>query len=339
MHRAEQLAKTATRALVALTGSLLLAASATAQTQSTPPPQAPQPTLTQQIAKTVAFITVPYAEGATTKYVTGTCFLVAVPDERLGKSMAFEYVVTNRHVATAEGVSPSQLLPKVHVRVNLSQPGGEDQAADTVITLAGGLRWYFPTDPTIDLAVLPSAPKKSIDMKPILVSMFATNEVLQSRSVTIGDSVFFVGYFSQFPGLHTADPIYRNGAIAMMPEDPILMRAEGDKKPISEHLYLADAHAFLGNSGSPLFVNVGGFRNGVVTAGGLPYYLLGVVNGFIPESADGNVIAATLEVGSKDNLHSSGVLTFVPAQELWDFLYSPLLKHQRDEAVASMQKH
>jgi hypothetical protein len=102
---------------------------------------------------------------------------------------------------------------------------------------------------------------------------------------------------------------------------------------------LADAHAFLGNSGSPLFVVVGGYRNGGFLATPSPDYLLGVVNGFIPESADGNVIAATLEVGSKDNLHSSGVLTFVPAQELWDFLYSPALKHQRDEAVASMQKH
>ncbi|HEV2299296.1 MAG TPA: S1C family serine protease [Candidatus Acidoferrales bacterium] len=322
---------------VVIIGALLLSPTGAAQNQPAAP--TPQISFTAQVAKTVASITAYYTEAGATHSTSGTCFFVFIPDERIGKSGYFKYLVTNRHVATALGMPQSEIVPLVDLRVNLTHPQGQDGAADIRIPLTGNMHWYFPSDSTVDLAVLPGAPSpESVDMKAIPISILATNDILKSQTVDLGDPVFFVGYFFQFPGLHRADPIYRNGAIAMMPTDPILMRAEGNDKPISEHLYLADAHAFLGNSGSPLFVNLGGFRNGVVTAGGSPYYLLGVVNGFIPESADGNVMAATLEQGVKENLHSSGVLTFVPAQELWDFLYSPVLKHQRDEVAASTQK-
>lgn len=301
-----------------------------------------QASFTSLAAKTVAFITVPYKDTATNKVkgISGTCFLVGFPDSRR-KGQSFVYLVTNRHVADAEGAPPSTIQPVVYIRTNLVQPKNGESAVNTTITLTGSQHWYFPADPTVDLGVLPVIPNlQTIDMRIISVAMLATDEIIKSRSVGLGDPVFFVGYFSQFPGIQRADPIYRSGVLAMMPADPIPMQDDptNESKLTPEHLWLADAHAFLGNSGSPLFINLGGFRNGTIYAG-VSEYLLGVVNGFIPEHNGTVTGAATLEEATRQDLPNSGVLTFVPAQELRDLLYDRELQKLRDDAPPQEKSH
>jgi len=309
--------------------------------------QGPPSTPEEELTKTVGFISVPCdknksvtcnKETGGTGYVTGTCFFVEVPDERLGKGQSFVYTVTNRHVATAEGVDPKSLLPEVFLRVNRASPENGSALAQGAVMLNGPVHWYFPSDDTVDLAVLPGTVKGAFDIKGIPVSFFATTDRMKSERIAVGDSVFFIGLFLQFPGTTRVDPIYRQGVIAMMPTDPIPMSDGIDQKSTKlEHLYLADAHAFHGNSGSPLFVQVSGVRNGsLMMVGGFPYQLLGVVNGFIPERNDIRVTgAATFESSNEPN---SGILTFVPAQELKDLLYSPELQKLRDDIVASQRK-
>lgn len=306
-----------------------------AQTQ---PAQQSSPTIDETLAKTVGFISVPYRSGAKTQYVSGTCFFVTVLDDRLGKGAGFLYTVTNRHVAMAEGADPKTLLPEVYVYVNLSKPAGDSAIFQDKIPLAGTTRWYFPSDETVDLAVLPTVPKPSLfDIEGIDTSLFATSEAIKSERINIGDTVFFIGFFFQFPGKKRAEPVYRHGEIAMMPIDPIpIIDGRDQKTTTSEHLYLADAHAFHGNSGSPLFVQVGGYRNGTMSLGGFPYQLIGVVNGFVPEQSDINATgAATFESSDKPN---SGILTFVPAQELKDLLDNPELKKLREATIAALHK-
>lgn len=326
------------------------AQAAAAPKSSQAPPQtkqsSPQPSFSSLAAKTVAFITVPLkvSPGAKPTGVTGTCFFVDIPDDRLGKDRSFVYLVTNRHVAVAEGAPPSTILPLVYVRSNLVQPQNGQAAINITTPLSAVQHWYFPTDPTIDLAVLPVVlnpqTQQTIDMKLVPVSMFATDEVIKSQSVSLGDPVFFLGYFAEFPGLLRADPIYRSGVLAETPVDPIPMRDNpaDDSKRTLEHLWLADVHAFLGNSGSPLFISLGGMRNGVVSLG-VSDYLLGVVNGFIPEVGGMVTGAATFEEAARHDLPNSGVLTLVPAQKLRDLLYDPELQKLRDEAVAAQQKN
>lgn len=305
-----------------------------------PSQASPQVTLTSQIAKSIAFISVPHGDPAKPGFISGTCFFVAVSDERIGKDGSFIYLVTNRHVATAEGVPTNQLLPYVYIRANVSQKDGTEQSVLSTVPLGGRVQWHFPDDPTVDLAVLPVAPTRAdVDIKAVPMSFFATDDVLKSRAIGIGDPVFFVGYFFQFPGISRIDPIYRNGTIAMMPTDPIPMQDNTDDKGTPEHLYLADAHAFHGNSGSPLFVNVGGYRNGTMLLGITNIYLVGVVNGFIPETANGRATGAATFEGNEGQLPNSGILTFVPAQELRDLLYSPSLQGMRDKDVAAIDKH
>ena len=295
----------------------------------------PQPSLTDQLAKSAAFITVPYGDAKKPNTVNGTCFFVAVPDERMGKTGGFVYLVTNRHVATAAGAPANQLLPEVYIRVNASQKDGADTTSYNILPLTGKFRWYFPDDATVDLAVLPVVPKAEADIRAIPISLFATDDVLKSRAIGIGDTVFFVGYLFQFAGSSRIAPIYRNGTIAMMPSDPIPMHEQDDDEGIEEHLDLADAHAFHGNSGSPLFVNVGGYRNGTMLLGAPNIYLVGVVNGFIPETDTGKVTGAATFEGARGQLPNSGILTFVPAQELRDLLYSRPLQQVRDNDVAA----
>lgn len=299
-----------------------------------PPSQQPQfgPGFGDITAATVAFITVPYKEGDSVKAIKGTCFLVSLPDDRLGKDRVWTYLVTNRHVATAEGVPSDELLPEVILRVNLSQPQDGRTAIDDHVPLNSARRWFYPADPTVDLAVLPIGfDSTKLDLKGIPASMLATDDVLKAQSVGLGDPVFFVGYFAQFPGTQRAQPIYRSGSLAMMPADPIQMDGGG-----SEHLYLADVHAFLGNSGSPLFINLVGFRRGIIVGGGpASEYLLGVVNGFIPER-NGRVTGAATFEGVQGTEPNSGILTFVPAQELKDLLDSPELQKQRNDEVEKL---
>jgi Trypsin-like peptidase domain len=318
--------------LLAVLAVIASAPNAFAQQQTA---QAPRLTAEEVLTKTVAFISVPYKQAGQDKAVTGTCFFVFVPDERLGKDQGFIYTVTNRHIAAAPEADPGTIR-KILLEVNLSHSSDGYAAKRATLPLNNTTHWYFPDDDTVDLAVLPVGPKSSeVDFTPIPLSLFATRETIKSDQISTGDQVLFIGFFFQFPGNKRMEPIIRHGVIAMMPVDRIAM-SEGDdpRSKKLEHLYLADVHAFHGNSGSPLFVQIGGYRNGGLRVGGFPYLLMGVVNGYIPEAntlqASG---AATFESSNNPN---SGISTFVPAQELVDLLESPALQRQRDRAVASM---
>jgi hypothetical protein len=114
----------------------------------------------------------------------------------------------------------------------------------------------------------------------------------------------------------------------MMPEEQMMttLHRHGD-------LYLADAHALNGNSGSPVFVSLGGLINGsFMMMGGFPYRLLGVLSGYMKESGDPEVTAtATVSETGTDN---TGITTIIPAEQLINLLDSPPLQQLRDLAIA-----
>lgn len=101
-------------------------------------------------------------------------------------------------------------------------------------------------------------------------------------------------------------------------------------------LYLADAHAFHGNSGSPLFVSVGGLRHGSLAVGE-NYLLIGVISGYYPEGESISVPAATVLTGEVHD--NSGIATVVPAKELLALLNSPEVQSERDSHIPAMAKH
>lgn len=297
-----------------------------AQAQPAPPP-VPPVTL---ISKSVTFIRLTCRDGVQQFDVRGTGFFVYYPDAGLGKNAGFVYLVTNRHVAECwnESGKPMQ-VENISITMNRKQPIGDTLAQQGFLNPYGNVSWIFPEDDSIDLAILPFAPDEStFDYIPIPISIFLPDDLLKKQQITEGDQVIFAGFFYQFPGSKQMEPIIRQGNIAMLPVEkfPFLNT--------SEKVYLADLHAFGGNSGSPVFVNVDGFHNGTLTLG-VDYRLLGIINAEVTEDTNFNLILTTTFQGKmKEN---SGISTIVPADELRALLDDPRLQRLREQAVKAAE--
>jgi hypothetical protein len=280
-----------------------------------------------EIKKAVAFIEADcFKDGKVVPY-SATAFFLVKPDERLGKDRGFEYLVTNRHAAQPgiEDGAPCQVV-NYFVKLNLRSNDPAHPTVATPIPLGPKLPWVFPDDPSVDLAIIPFAADQSkVDFEPIPTTMLATDDIVKANGIGEGDPVIFAGLFVQVPGLIKLEPIVRQGIIAMIPDEAIGTTL---KRPGS--LYLADVHVFGGNSGAPMFVNLGGFRNGSLIAGN-NYKLLGVVSGYEKEDADFNLQAATTYSGKLGM--NSGVASVVPAKELDALLNGEQLQSQRDLVV------
>jgi hypothetical protein len=280
-----------------------------------------------QIKKAVAFIETDCLKDGKIVPYSATAFFLVKPDERLGKDRGFEYLVTNRHAAQPgiEDGIPCQVTNYI-LRLNLRRNDPSQPIAAAPVLLGPNLPWVFPTDPSVDLAILPfGADPSKVDFEPIPTTMLATDEVVKANGVAEGDAVIFTGLFTQMPGLLKLEPIVRQGNIAMMPDELIGTTL---KKP--GNLYLADIHVFGGNSGSPMFVNLGGFRNGDMKAGN-NYKLLGVISGYETEDANFNLQAATTYSGKVGM--NSGVASVVPAKDLDILLNCEQLQAQREAVV------
>lgn len=320
---------------IALFVALAVAAPSFAQQPSTQPstPQAAvisQPSsATEQLRRTVAFLRVGYAdENRQLQQIAGTAFFVYYPDDRLGKDRGFSYLVTNRHMA-APGAEKGLRYQVQEMSLRVNRPDTRT-SAEELIPLGPAVSWAYPDDEAIDLAVLPLGfDSKKVDILPINLSIFATTDKIQSERVTTGDQVVFAGYFYQFPGSKRIQPIVREGVLAMMPDEEIKTTLQ---KPGA--LYLADVHAFHGNSGSPLLVNIGGIRSGLVSGAG--YLLLGVISGYYPEGESFSIPTATVLTGEVHD--NSGITTVVPAYQLKALLDSQPLQAARDAEVGRQKK-
>ncbi len=156
-----------------------------------------------ELLKTIVFLTVeaiePGKPGQADQRVTisGTGFLVSVPDSRLGKDLAFGYVVTNRHVAKAieqdeNGDYKPLQIQGMYITLNLREPVNGNRS-EKVSILSRRTQWYFPKDEASDLAVLPFAIPAKYDSKQLLLENLLTEEILNQKNVGPGDKVLTGG--------------------------------------------------------------------------------------------------------------------------------------------------
>jgi hypothetical protein len=213
------------------------------------------------------------------------------------------------------------------VTLNRRQAEGDNFAQAGLLIDHGNVPWIVPQDASVDLAALPFLPDQNrFDFQIIPLNIFASGDLLKQRRITEGEPVLFAGFFYQFPGTKRMEPIVRQGIIAMMPSDKVPFVGT------AERVYLADLHAFGGNSGSPVFFNLGGYHEGHLMLGD-DYRLLGVINGGLTEDENFNLqLTATLKGTAGAN---SGVSTIVPADEIQDLLDDPRLQRLRDDTVAA----
>jgi hypothetical protein len=322
-------------------GLLLLAtASFAQQTQNSPPanmpqPTAPKPKFEATLSKTVVRI-MAQAEGLNA-IVNGTGFLVEVPEARLPGNSVVVYLVTNRHVAKvmepdATGHYVSHRVIRMQAVVNLKSPVNGTKAYAVPLPPDGPFQWHFPADASIDLAAIPFHIEDNFDVERISTMNFLTPDVWEKLRIGPGDKVVTTGLFSHYAGAHEFQPIIREGSLAMVPDDVM-------PGPLGlARIYLADLHIIPGNSGSPLFLAPAWTLGGQVTDsnGGIPYGLLGVVNGYMWEDDQLTLHAAT---DYEATIHAnSGIAMIVPVEQLKALLYSTELQRERDLALADYKR-
>jgi len=346
--------------LLILTLNLFTSLGALGQAQPSTSPQAPTPQklpLTTQIKKTVVFIRTNcvhmpsdqelaamssedharWTDEGITKLKPeefarlrqdsyfGTGFIVNFPDERLGKDRAFTYLVTNRHVVQP-GIENGRPCKVVNYSISVNHVGTPTNPTPYLQSFAfrPESMWVFPGDGSVDLAVA-NFPFSDFEFDFIAIStdLFVTQEMIQKNEVVEGDPVIFAGLFIQYAGITSLEPVVRSGAIAMLPQN--LIQTTLHKLG---HIYLAEAHAFGGNSGSPMFVDVNKFKSGF----GYDYKFLGVVTGEILETEDLTLNVTTTYKGTV--FANSNVSVIVPAFEVNNLLISPDFQRSRDAYVA-----
>ncbi len=284
--------------------------------------------LTTQLKKTVGLLRVRYLreDGPTEAY--GTCFFVFYEDKRGGENFGFMYLVTNRHMAQP-GIEDGKHYQALLTTLRLNLRNGVQGSEESVVPIGEHLlHWVFPADDSVDLAVLPMLPSlERYDYVPFPLSALATHQLVEEQGIAEGEKILFAGYFYQFPGQKKFQPIVREGILAMLPDEKLDTTL---KKP--GYLYLGDVHVFGGNSGSPLFINLGGFRNGSLLMGD-QYKLLGIVSGFYHEDSNLKLTVATTLTGTLEQ--NSGIAMIVPADELKALLDTPAVQATRDAAIAA----
>jgi hypothetical protein len=307
---------------LALTSALVCA-------QNNPPvplqqktPTAPTEPAERQIRKAVAFITMHCLRGTQPVTAQGTGFFIQVADSRLA-DRSFVYLVTNRHVAMCwDDYRKPMQVQAVSIRMNMKD--GPSQEG----TVIGNLPWILPTKDSVDMAVVPLAldPTKC-DYWPVPDSVFVSDEVVKKESMSEGLKILFSGFFYQVPGITHAEPILREGIIAMMPDED-LQTTTGKMGRV----YLGEVHAFHGNSGSPVFVDLGGMRGRAFRLGE-DYRLLGIVSGGYGEGEQNTLVLETPLASKPGN---SGIAVIVPASELRTLLDEPAAVALRDAEIARL---
>jgi hypothetical protein len=288
-----------------------------------------------QLKKTIVFLQTNWEDSTTQnksharkksriKSQIGTGFLIGVSIPEAGKDASGDqrgciFLVTAKHMIRQS--TPNHKLgpyaKNMTVFFNKIASGSpseqlRDESNIEILDARGDLRWFVDiSDPIADVALSPLIiNKKNVDFKTISQDNFATKSIVSEKHVNENDEVLFSGLSTIFPGFKKNYPIVRHGHLALLPgEDIPVDRDRPDKKT---QIYMAEVTSFGGNSGSPVFLRLGGARESLtVTLGGFEYYLLGVMSAYYPDI---------------ETRYNSGIASIVPVDKINDILASDLMK-------------
>jgi hypothetical protein len=265
----------------------------------------------------------------------GTGFFVVVLDRRGGPDWGYFYFVTAKHVLRD---SDNRFLPSVRVRLNLQSTTGDknfDYEEIPVSDNLGNLTWLQdPDDPQDEAVAFPIVPNnKKFMYKTIPTDDFVTDQLLKEQNVSEGDPVMLVGLMAQFYGSKRNFPVVRKGSIALLSDEPLPAQDGSFHKG-----YVCEVGTWPGNSGSPVFLYLGGFRGNTIgdSIGGIGYRLLGIMIAFYTDSRSGEITdTATVSVHDPSNI---GLAFVLPAQQITKVLSQPRAQASRDEQTAEHNK-
>lgn len=259
----------------------------------------------------------------------GTGFVIKYPDPRGGPDFGFIYLVTAKHVLRD---FDGTFLRKLKVRMNLKKPTddtGVGFITDVPVADANGnLLWlHDEKDPTNEAVALPFFPDaQTFDYRVIPLSMFVTQEQLKSEAVAEGDNLYFIGLMAQYYGSKRNYPVVRRGTLALMTDEEIATPAGPQKA------FIAELQSWPGNSGSPVFLNLGGVRGSTIFAGER-FSFLGLVLGGYRNELDAPVVGEANKIFKSGDQLPIGVSFIVPASRIRDVLDSPVAQNRRDAEI------
>jgi hypothetical protein len=165
-----------------------------------------------------------------------------------------------------------------------------------------------------------------VDYLTFPLNSFSTENSLKQSKVSEGDSVYLVGLMPQFTGENRNYPVVRHGYIALLSDEPIPLGPN-----VKEKVYALELGSWPGQSGSPVFLSLGGMRNGAMMLGE-SFFLLGLMLGFVPNQRPFETVSPTNSVllGDPSNIGISYVL---PASEILKVLNSKEAQQQRDADI------
>lgn len=267
----------------------------------------------EDIKKAVTFVFVRNDKGELVP--NGTAFLVGVRGQKNPDAL-FGYIVTARHVLQQSPGGP--YFPEVFLRFN-RRDGTMEQAR---VALDPSTVLTHPTDPHVDIAVVPGLPAgEHVDFKIITEDFILANENdLRGLGASEGSDAFFVGLFLPFFGTQQNYPIVRFGRFAMLTGERIPWRATSGA-PVTMRLYLIETQSFGGNSGSPVFLYLGADRTpGSLVVGGVVLKLAGIMMGSFN---DVKAIPFVDTAPTPVQVNNVGIAAVVPSHLLHEILFAP----------------
>jgi len=351
-----------------LLGLLLFTNPSTAQTQPAPsattPPQSAQTqpehaeSIIDQIKKCVVFLQGYYQRdeavnnnGKTSSQpvsmqLSGTGFLIFVPDPRLGKDekgndIGSYYLVTNRHMIREPGIENGKLgegpyFKNIVIRFNLNNASSDGSRLANIVSPVvdgtGSLYWFTDTkDDQVDLAIIPiSLNPDTVDFKALAPSQFATKDVISREHIDENDEVLFAGLFAGSPGSKQNYPIVRHGRIARLDSERIPL--DGRHPEITVDAHLADVMSWGGNSGSPVLVRMTPLRESAPLSYGTRYFLLGVMQGYFSQGTEFAIDVGQIKGEAQQN---TGIAFIIPADKINEVLDTPRARANREMILAN----
>ena len=250
------------------------------------------------VKKVVVFIY--YPDNPTNASPDGTGFLVAMPSAT-DTNRVFGYLVTARHVFRP---TTNNWLPGVFVRIN-QKDGTSVQIPLPLFTSGPNKNVFTHTDPTVDIAVVPFFPKPFTNFDCLFLpeELITSEADFKSLDIHEGSDVFFTGMFTYHLGNKRNTPITRFGKVALISDEKI------DWVFGATDLYLMEANSYPGNSGSPVFFQIGNEReNGSIVLGRGPRIkLAGIMSGCYNDIQPIQTVSVSTNQYVKPNLGIAGV--------------------------------
>lgn len=266
--------------------------------------------------KTVAFVY--FADNPTNSSPDGTGFFVVVDHTN---DQHYGYFVTARHVLRPP--PNNQWLSAIYIRVNRTD--GTAERFFVPISATGEKKNVFThQDSTVDIAVIPFVPQpiSNYDVCVLPMDMIPNEADFKRFDIREGSDVFFTGMFLNHLGEKQNTPIARFGKVALITDEKI------DWATGKTPMYLIEANSYPGNSGSPVFFNIGMQRGNIIYMSGATIRLAGIMSGTYNDIQMIQTVSVSTNQFVTPNMGIAGV---VPSYELKDILYCPELKAQRGE--------